>query len=250
MNMNINRLNGMNQLNYRAMNELKSATGDTSEIAKDAVENTKVTDSNPAPETEVFERSNEQDLSNLTYKPFKKNLSAEEVKAIKEEHESAQMHLIQLFIRDMQRFQEMLVSQAKSIAKSDAIQKSAEHAVEDPNAAALKASQDLLKNVFGSLDQAYPPMATTPEGAQEAIADGGSYSVGAVSDRIMKMATSLAGDDPEKLKQMRAAVEEGFERAGAYVKGATNQDMPQISRDTYDEVMKRFDNLMNKTSEA
>lgn len=98
---------------------------------------------------------------------------------------------------------------------------------------------------------AMPPVATTPEEAEAALAEGGDWSVGAVSDRIFGLAEAIAGGDPEKLEQMRAAVEKGFEQAGAAFKdyfGA--KDMPQITKDTHAEIMKRFDEQAAKISGA
>ena len=54
---------------------------------------------------------------------------------------------------------------------------------------------------------ALPEVATNPEDAAKAIAPGGAWSVDAVSTRIFDLATAIAGNDPEKLSQMRAAVE-------------------------------------------
>ncbi len=87
-----------------------------------------------------------------------------------------------------------------------------------------------------------PEVATTPEEAAAAVAEGGDWSVDAVSTRIFDLATAIAGDDPEKLSAMRAAVEEGFKQAGAVWTNATGlQDMPDITKNTYDEIMSRFD---------
>lgn len=64
----------------------------------------------------------------------------------------------------------------------------------------------------------------------------------------MTMATAIAGDDQDKLQQMRTAVEKGFAQAGLEFKNATSSDLPQIFKDTITEVMNRFDKLQNKTS--
>ena len=94
---------------------------------------------------------------------------------------------------------------------------------------------------------ALPSVATNPEDAAKAIADGGDWSVGAVSDRIFGLAETLAVGDPEKLQQMRSAVEEGFKQAGMTWKDATgNSSMPDITQNTYSEIMKRFDNSLSK----
>lgn len=80
----------------------------------------------------------------------------------------------------------------------------------------------------------------TPEDsarAAEAIAPGGEYSVEAVADRIMNMAQALCGGDTSKIGLLRDAVEKGFKAAGVELGGK----LPQISTDTYNEVMERFD---------
>ena len=46
---------------------------------------------------------------------------------------------------------------------------------------------------------------------------------------------------------MRAAVEEGFKQAGATWTNATGlQDMPEITKNTYNEIMSRFDARTNQ----
>ncbi len=52
------------------------------------------------------------------------------------------------------------------------------------------------------------------------------------------MAQALAGDDPEKMKQMQAAVEKGYKAAGA----AWGGDLPEIAGKTIDAVNKMFEN--------
>ena len=87
-----------------------------------------------------------------------------------------------------------------------------------------------------------PEVATNPEDAAKAVGEGGDWSVDAVSTRIFDLATAIAGDNPEKLSAMRAAVEEGFKQAGLTWTNATGlQDMPEITKNTYDEIMSRFD---------
>lgn len=78
------------------------------------------------------------------------------------------------------------------------------------------------------------------EKAKESISDGGYYSVDAVATRIMDMATALAGDDPSKISVLREAVVKGFGQA-AETLGLKEDDMPEITKSTYTEVMKRFD---------
>ncbi|SDG85646.1 hypothetical protein SAMN05216584_11452 [Selenomonas sp. WCT3] len=101
--------------------------------------------------------------------------------------------------------------------------------------------------LFGTDKFALPPVGTTPEEAQAAISEGGAYSVDAVATRIFDMASTIAGGDPEKLKAMQAAVEEGFKQAGLVWKDEIGQDeMPQITKDTHAEINKRFEELFAK----
>ena len=94
---------------------------------------------------------------------------------------------------------------------------------------------------------ALPSVATNPEDAAKAVAEGGEWSVGAVSDRIFGLAEIFAAGDPEKLEEMRAAVEEGFKQAGMAWKDATGQsNMPEITNQTYNDIMSRFDSAKTK----
>lgn len=101
---------------------------------------------------------------------------------------------------------------------------------------------------------ALPEVATNPEDAAKAIAPGGAWSVDAVSTRVFDLASAIAGNDPERLAEMRAAVEEGFKQAGMEWNKVTGQDnMPDISKQTYNEIMSRFDKRaeeLNGTSNA
>lgn len=97
---------------------------------------------------------------------------------------------------------------------------------------------------------ALPPVATTPEEAAKAVADGGDWSVEKVAGRIFDMATAIAGDNPETLRQMQAAVEEGFRQAGVAFKKATGEkEMPAITGKTHDEVTRRFDEMYKQLAE-
>ena len=75
--------------------------------------------------------------------------------------------------------------------------------------------------------------------AKAAISEGGEWSVNAVADRIMNMAYALSGGDESKLSTLKNAVMKGFEQAGFDPKNRST--MPQITGDTYDEILKRFD---------
>ena len=96
-----------------------------------------------------------------------------------------------------------------------------------------------------------PEVATNPEDAKKAIGEGGQWSVDAVSTRIFDLATAIAGNDPEKLQEMRAAVEEGFKQAGQVWEEHTgSSSMPDITKQTYNELMHRFDAHMQSMTGA
>lgn len=82
--------------------------------------------------------------------------------------------------------------------------------------------------------------------AQADIAEDGYWGVEATSDRIVDFAVALAGNDPDKLEEMRAAFEKGFKQATETWGGK----LPDISQRTYDAVQKKFDKLTGKTSET
>lgn len=88
--------------------------------------------------------------------------------------------------------------------------------------------------------------------AEESISEGGEYSVNSVADRIMKMAEVLSGGDSSKISILREAVQKGFGAAMSDL-GIAKEDTPQITKDTYSEIMKRFDDWeasFNKTEET
>ena len=86
--------------------------------------------------------------------------------------------------------------------------------------------------------------AATQKKAQEDISEDGYWGVKQTSDRIVSFATSLAGDDPKALEKMRSAFEKGYKQAEKTWGGK----LPDISQKTYDEVMKKFDKLINPDS--
>lgn len=230
MVMNITSSKGIELSNYNTTNNTiqkintKSDEDINSEKNQEAPQNLK---------TDTFVKSAEEDTTNSTYKPIRKKLTAEEIKSLKDEQAKLEADLIKKFISDTIKNQNKLVGKSNSDETED-------------NEFSQN-SKDLLVKIFGSLEKAYPKIETTPEGAQATISEGGAYSINAVADRIMTMATAIAGDDQTKLQKMRDAVEEGFSQAGLTFKNATNSDLPQICKDTYTEVMSRFDKLQNKT---
>lgn len=73
--------------------------------------------------------------------------------------------------------------------------------------------------------------------AQEEISENGYWGVKQTSERIVSFAKALTGGDASKLEEMRDAFEKGFAAATK----AWGRDLPEISNQTYDAVMKGFD---------
>lgn len=75
--------------------------------------------------------------------------------------------------------------------------------------------------------------------AQADIAEDGYWGVEQTSDRIIQFATALTGGDPSKIEEMREAFQKGYKMAEKTWGG----ELPEISQQTYDAVMKKFDAL-------
>lgn len=85
----------------------------------------------------------------------------------------------------------------------------------------------------------YTVDAATKAQAQADIAEDGYWGVEQTSDRIIQFANALTGGDPDKIEEMRAAFEKGYKQA----EKAWGGSLPEISKKTYDAVMKKFDKL-------
>lgn len=77
----------------------------------------------------------------------------------------------------------------------------------------------------------------TAKQAQQDISEDGYWGVKQTSERILDFAKALAGNDPEKAEQMREAITKGYESAAKLWGG----ELPGISQQTYDAVMKGID---------
>lgn len=94
---------------------------------------------------------------------------------------------------------------------------------------------DLMKDVAaGKLDVDPETVAQ----AKKDVADDGYWGVEQTATRIVDFAKALTGGDPDKIDEMRAAIEKGF--AGA--KKVWGGDLPEISGKTYD----RINELLNE----
>lgn len=73
--------------------------------------------------------------------------------------------------------------------------------------------------------------------AKEDISEDGYWGVKHTSERIFSFAQALAGDDEEKMTKMKEAFEKGFKEATK----TWGKELPGISQDTRDAVLKKFD---------
>ncbi len=77
----------------------------------------------------------------------------------------------------------------------------------------------------------------TLEEAQELVAEDGYFGVEKTSERIFDLAVGIAGGDPGRVDAVREGVEKGFQEALKTFGG----ELPEISHQTYDAVMKKLD---------
>ena len=83
----------------------------------------------------------------------------------------------------------------------------------------------------------YTVTAEVKQAAQDSIGKDGYWGVDQTSERILSFAKALSGNDPEKADLMLDAFKKGYEKAmGAWGKG-----LPDISKQTYDAVLQKFD---------
>lgn len=116
----------------------------------------------------------------------------------------------------------------------------------------LQQLQSLVTNMFkkqgitiGTADDMWKVLASgnftadadTIAKAKEDISEDGYWGVKQTSDRIFDFAQALAGDDEEKMKAMKKAVEKGFKEATK----TWGKELPDISKNTYNAVMDKFD---------
>ena len=98
-----------------------------------------------------------------------------------------------------------------------------------------------LSSIFGEAAKNADP--ATIKKAQEDISEDGYWGVKQTSQRIFDFAKALAGDDPEKMKEMQAAVEKGFKQA----EDAWGGSLPSICGDTHTAIGKLFDDYYAET---
>ncbi len=98
---------------------------------------------------------------------------------------------------------------------------------------------DLLNKVYNGQNVMVEVDEETRLQAKKDIAEDGYYGVKKTSERILDFAKAISGGDPKKIATLRNAVEKGFKAVEDMWGG--KDKLPKISYDTYDAVMKGFD---------
>lgn len=73
--------------------------------------------------------------------------------------------------------------------------------------------------------------------AKKDVAEDGYWGVEQTANRIVDFAKALTGGDPEKVEEMRKAIEKGFGSAAE----TWGDELPEISQNTYDRVNELLD---------
>ena len=81
------------------------------------------------------------------------------------------------------------------------------------------------------------------EQAQKDIAPGGYWSSDETSTRLVDFAKALSGGDPSKVEMLKDAFEKGFREIEEMFGGT----LPDISYETYEKTMDKFDQWVNET---
>lgn len=104
---------------------------------------------------------------------------------------------------------------------------------------AIASSDDIWKILASGNFKADPE---TVEQAKKDISEDGYWGVKQTSERIFSFALALSGGDEEKMKQMKESVIKGFKEATK----SWGRELPSITNDTYDAIMKKFDDFFQK----
>ncbi len=170
-----------------------------------------VSEANKTSKVDTIEIGTTQDTP-VTYSNVSgsKKLSANEIEALQAEADKATENLRKLV-------EELILKQNKNYVAS----------TKDGSTSALYSTEDV-------------------EAAQQAVSEGGEYSVDAVSDRLVDFAIAISGGDKSKLSELISAIDKGF----AAAKDDLGGKLPDISQQTYDATMEKLNNWANSTEET
>ncbi len=96
-----------------------------------------------------------------------------------------------------------------------------------------------LKSLFENLTVD----ADTIAQAKKDVAEDGYWGADQTSDRILDFAKALSGDDSSKADELLEAFKKGYKQAT----GAWGDELPSLCKDTYDAVVKKFDEWKDGT---
>lgn len=213
---NVNKVHG-DYINQYQMTELNSTMQKTDNkddaLAKKVYERADVKDS-----VEISSREN-----NNSYAKTVKGLSDEQVNTLKDQMKAVEMDMLRKMVESVH---ESMQSKLGSIFTKD-------------NPSVMTSTGAVLT----AEDFAVPGLPQTQEEAQAAIAEGGVWSVDATATRIVDLSVKIANGDLGMLEVMRQSFLDGYGEAASLWNGATGDDLPGICKDTYDEVLKRFDEV-------
>lgn len=172
---------------------------------------TKVSPADQNAKVDTIEIRTKQDASVTYSKVVSKKLDAADIASLKAEAEAATENLRELV-------EQLILKQNKNY----------KNPVED-------SSKDLLNKLGITTEDV--------EAATLAISKDGEFGVKAVSDRLVDFAISISGGDKSKLSVLISAIDEGF----AAAKETLGGELPEISRQTYDETMRKLNEWANGT---
>lgn len=141
------------------------------------------------------------------------------------------------------------VSSETGIYSKESIQKTVEEIEEQRKSAMSNMVREMLgqqakakgMDYIGLKPEQIVASAEDIEEAKASISEGGYWSVDAVAGRIMDMAELIANGDSSKLSMLKDAIIQGFGNAAKDFGRDGLDDMPDITKETYNEVMRRFD---------
>ena len=94
-----------------------------------------------------------------------------------------------------------------------------------------------LSRMLTTRDPFTPINQMTQEEARQLVSSDGYFGVEKMSERLFDLAVSLSGGDYEEMKVMKESIIKGFDNAARQWGG----DLPDISNNTFDAIMNKFD---------
>ena len=193
-------------------NNVNTYAAPTAATAKEADTTVKDNTSAKNDAAAVFEKSTETN-KNSTAKLYNKNVIVNKLKADQESRIASMQSLVEKLLNK----QKGTFDLANATNLADTFRQ----------AAAVASPEDIAQ-------------------AQEDVSEDGYWGVEQTSDRLVSMAIALSGGDTGKADLLKDVITKGFEKATK----AWGEDLPQISKDTYDAALKKMDDWKNGVTTA